>query len=453
MKTLPISLTLLLAALASTAGCETPQEGGDTQTNWLKDCTADDECGGLQCLCGRCTTSCSAAEDCSATPVASVCQPEDSQGAQAFCGDSAPLSVCLSSCSTKADCAGQQQCVGGACMPSPADSTGAAVLDFCSRWMARWCAHVEACGCGAEAAQQCELTLASTCEPDGFIGSLASAVDAGDLVFDPQAADAFLARYDEPDPLCVEDTFRDLQLDSLEVYSLAGTFLGTHELGSACTLPVGYKGGVSDCREGLCAPDDAGGGKCIALARLGEPCDASGDDDLTSTTARLCFDLRPSDGDGEYESAFDSLSCVPSAQGATTLICSRGLENGQPCNDDEACQSQRCMSTDIEIGECAPKLADGEMCSAGGDCLSGACDGATEPAQCSTPLADGMACSYDDSACDSGSCNDTDDGGGGTCGPPATAAIGEACGANYECVTETCRRGLCFADICGDYLN
>lgn len=454
MKTLSSGLALLLAGIALASGCGQSQAGGDTQTNWLKTCASDSDCAGLECVCGRCARACSAAEDCAGTPVASGCEAQDSAGALALCAGSAPSGVCLSTCTADGDCAGEQTCVGGACLPvtgAGEGSTGAAALDFCRRWVERHCAYVEECGCGAMAADRCGAEFGTICEPQGFIGSLAGAVDSGDLVFDAAAGEALLARYDEPDPSCVEETFRNLRLNSLEAYSLAGTFRGTHELGAACTLPVGYKGGISDCSEGLCAPDEAGSGRCIGLGALGDPCDASGNHNLTSATTVLCFDVRPPDSDGEYESAFDSLSCVPSTPGAATLVCSRALQDGQPCDADEACASARCSASAPNVGECAPKLDDGDVCSSSHDCSSGACDPTTQ--RCSAPLADGAACSYTDSACASGSCHDTDDGAGGTCGPAPTALIGEACSTDDQCVTGTCRTGLCFADICGDYLN
>ncbi|HEV8247059.1 MAG TPA: hypothetical protein VGP93_14880 [Polyangiaceae bacterium] len=440
-------LCLLLAASSFAFACGDSQAGGDTQTNWLKGCSQSDECGTLECVCGHCVKSCTVTADCNGTPVTTSCQPEVSSGAQALCASSAPVSVCLGSCTGRTDCAEGEDCVGGACVPGSEtmpDSSAQAVLDFCQRWMERQCKYVEDCGCGSAAGQKCREQLASACDASGFVGSLAGSVSSGDLVFDPAAADDFLARYDAPDPLCAREMFRDLELDSLEVHSYAGAFLGTHELGSACTLPVGYKGGVSDCREGLCAGSDSGAGKCIELAALGEGCSASGDENLVSSTTRLCFDLRPADSDGEYESAFDSLSCVSG-------VCARNLDSGAPCDDDEACQSGRCASVGVQMGECTPKLPDGEVCSSGGDCQSGACDYGATPSLCGPPLADGSDCSYDDAACASGSCNQTNQS-GGTCGAPPMGAIGEPCAGDYECITKTCRLEKCWADICGDYL-
>ena len=58
---------------------------------------------------------------------------------------------------------------------------------------------------------------------------------------------------------------------------------------------------------------------------------------FNSTVTRLCFDLRKSDIDGEYESAFDLLVCVASAPGR---------------NESHACATLRTDSL-AEVGLCA----------------------------------------------------------------------------------------------------
>jgi hypothetical protein len=182
---------------------------------------------------------------------------------------------------------------------------------------------------------------------------------------------------------------------------------------------------------------------------LGDACDASGDHNLIATTAWLCFDHRPADSDGEYESAFDSLSCVPGAAGKT--VCARGLANDQPCNDDEACSSGRCQSTGVHMGVCAELLADGQPCSSGGDCVSGSCP--ENPAGmpvCEPPRADGEPCSLGPE-CASGGCYGAV--GSEVCAVPLARAIGETCGSDADCATQVCRMGTCWADICRDYLE
>ena len=426
---------LLSLVLGSASGCKESHEGGDTQTNWLKACASSDECGAFECICGRCTQSCQSTDDCQGTPVTTTCQAAASDAAQTFCGDNAPpAGICMAPTSTT--------------MPVAAN-----VADFCQRFVESYCAYTESCGCGAMAADQCRTTLASTCQPGGAFDGVQQAVAAGDLKYDAAAGDALLARLEEPGTPCVKATFRNLRLTSDELYSWAGTFIGTKALGQACSLPVGYKGGFNDCAEGVCAAAGAeasGGGNCIALVRLGDACDASGDHNLKATTARLCFDARPADSDGEYESAFDSLSCVPGAAGGN--VCARELAVGQPCNNDEACSSGRCQSTGVQMGECAELLADGQPCISGGDCISGSCPSdPTAGSLCAPPRADGQPCSLS-SQCTSGGCYDTG-AGSEVCAAPLARAIGEACASDTDCATEVCRMGICWADVCGNFLE
>jgi hypothetical protein len=342
---------------------------------------------------------------------------------------------------------------------SGGSSPGPAADDFCRTFVNAFAAYLETCSCGTEAVQPYRDQAEPLCDA-GFLGGTTSAVAAEDLIFDSDAAAALLARLDEPNPLCVEELFRDLKLQAGELYSFAGTFKGTRELGSPCTLPVSYKGGISDCREGACASDGIGGGVCIALVGEGEPCDESGDHNLVSTTARLCFDdARPPDSDGEYESAFDSLSCNPTASGAATGTCVRDLANGGPCGSRSACQSGRCIGSDVpNEGVCAAKLPDGEVCMGHLDCQSGAC-GNGNPRVCGPKLENGQPCDYDDAACASGSCNDLDVS-GGVCSPAPTRALGESCSSSFDCVSAghggsrdaVCHSGICVADICANLL-
>jgi hypothetical protein len=281
---------------------------------------------------------------------------------------------------------------------------------------------------------------------DGIV----QAVDDGRLSYDESRADALFDRFDAPNPLCVEEPFRALGLDSLEVYSLAGTFTGTRGLGESCTLPVGYKGGISDCREGICAGTSEDSGVCVALVGEGEPCDESGDENLDGSAARVCFEQRPSDSDGEYESAFDRSSCVPTAGG--DRVCVIGLEAGAECDRAAACASGLCEATADGGFTCAPKRADGEVCETHRQCLSGACQPGAEPRECGPLLADGQPCEYSDGACAGGACSGDES--GGTCIAAPTVALGGACDNSSACVTNgndnpaLCQGGVCIADIC-----
>jgi glucuronoarabinoxylan endo-1,4-beta-xylanase len=105
-------LSLLLAGCDPSSG---PQTGG--QTNWLRTCQSDTECGDLQCLCGACTASCDAEADCAKLTGAS-CVPAEDAGAIALCGGCHPSTpgLCLPRCDDGA-CADGTACVAGVCSP------------------------------------------------------------------------------------------------------------------------------------------------------------------------------------------------------------------------------------------------------------------------------------------------------------------------------------------------
>lgn len=444
MKTLT-GWVLALLASCLVGACSDSERSGDTQTNWLKICKASDECGSLECVCGRCSKSCDAS-DCNDVAAEAVCFPAAHQGVQSICEGREATAMCLAGCESEAQCGRDEQCLDGACVPSDSPPVGTTddPSGFCQLWVDSFATYMESCGCGTEASAR--YRAANACDDDGFLVAAAAAVERGDLRYDAEAAAALFARLEASDPLCVEEPFRNLRLDSLEVYSLAGTFSGTHALGEPCSSPVGYKGGINDCSEGVCASDGASAGVCIALVELGQACDASGNENLLASSARLCHDRRAVDSDGEYESSFDAVSCVEG-------VCEQGLGNNAACNSDEVCASGRCSGTATEPDTtiCQPMAALGETCGSSRDCETGGCRHDLATPVCGDLLEVGLPCSYDDDSCASGHCSGEAD--GGVCVSVAPAAVGSACALDLECLSGVCRGGLCVADICGDYLD
>jgi O-glycosyl hydrolase len=115
----------VIAAGFLVAGCEpnsVPQTT-DSQTNWLKSCTYDADCGAYSCVCNVCTLPCSSDDACADAP-GSVCVAADDPGAVAVCGgSSAPGSgMCLPPCG-EGSCATGQMCVAGVCTSAPVPST------------------------------------------------------------------------------------------------------------------------------------------------------------------------------------------------------------------------------------------------------------------------------------------------------------------------------------------
>lgn len=96
---LKASRTVLWSLVAVALALACSPRGGpqvDSQTNWLKACQVDDDCGSLLCVCGSCTATCNSDQDCADLDGAS-CVASESAEAVALCGGEAPQvsGVCL----------------------------------------------------------------------------------------------------------------------------------------------------------------------------------------------------------------------------------------------------------------------------------------------------------------------------------------------------------------------
>jgi hypothetical protein len=104
-------------ALACAKLTETPNVG--TNTNWLKACDTQDECGdGKSCLCGVCTRACSGDSACGAVHEGTSCQALTASA----CGSGGAASMaCLQGCRSNAECTALQHgvCRDGLCVPAP----------------------------------------------------------------------------------------------------------------------------------------------------------------------------------------------------------------------------------------------------------------------------------------------------------------------------------------------
>jgi hypothetical protein len=109
---------LLLACQDPNRPAPTPSVGSNS--NWLRACTTDDDCGDLPaCRCGTCTADCDADRACSSFDAAR-CAFSDDPAVWATCQSSeAPLAVgiCLPRCEP-GECADGQLCVERACVPA-----------------------------------------------------------------------------------------------------------------------------------------------------------------------------------------------------------------------------------------------------------------------------------------------------------------------------------------------
>lgn len=78
--------TLLFGALALVASCNGRREITGTETHWLQSCSADSDCGDLQCHCQICTLPCTEDADCSS--VGGACGRTDEPRVEEQCGGS-----------------------------------------------------------------------------------------------------------------------------------------------------------------------------------------------------------------------------------------------------------------------------------------------------------------------------------------------------------------------------
>src|SRR5215207_9807059 len=97
-----LGVAALLTSLSLLA-CDESAQGGDTQTNWLRECQVNAECGDLECLCGRCTKPCETSE-CGSVSADALCFPATNQAVQRTCEGSEAPALCLRGCGTAGQC-------------------------------------------------------------------------------------------------------------------------------------------------------------------------------------------------------------------------------------------------------------------------------------------------------------------------------------------------------------
>jgi hypothetical protein len=422
---------LLGFGLLAAAACsnEPPSPGGDTQTNWLKTCTLDSECGELSCECGICSLPCASDAECNEAPAGVGCFAPDSAEVLAACGTGAASGVCL--------------------RPLSAAPRAPTALEFPAAFYAAYCEHVSNCACGATAVENCNALAASDTGTDGLLTRALELVDEGVVVYDPAAAGSLLERLRDPALPCGEFA-PSLGIDSYRAKSFDGVFVGTVPAGGPCEgTERKDEVGVTRCSENhRCLTGADGTSTCVPIAGLGEPCPVL-PDQLDSS----CLVRREADADGEFNSSFEDLSCIADAPGSALGTCRRDAPDGSACFNSEQCVSGRCAIDDTFTSwSCVPLVADGELCSSDADCTSKYCDSRN---LCAQPAANGVACASS-SACTSGFCDLPDGGVTGTCAEATLgtlAARGAPCADDSECASGNCEvavaGGTCLEHVCG----
>lgn len=128
MRTLVITTVALLCA--TLGGC---YPGGEpktgTQTNWLRACVSDADCGGNSCRCGTCSHSCTTDMGCGDLPGASCVAATDAATIALCDGNPPATALCLPRCTADSGCSSEQSCVAGVCR-APATATAQLVVDL-----------------------------------------------------------------------------------------------------------------------------------------------------------------------------------------------------------------------------------------------------------------------------------------------------------------------------------
>lgn len=323
--------------------------------------------------------------------------------------------------------------------PEPEQSDDSAA--FCRGFYAALCDHVELCACDAPIVANCRGVK---CDAPLFAES-GDPIARGTLIYDQEAADALFARLRDPSTSC-DGLYLDLGLDSYEAHSLGGVFRGTLGEGSSCARESSkQKPGPTECAVGLlCLPDAAGALRCTPASEPGESCTPNAAEPDSN-----CLLRQGPDSDNEFESAEDSVICVPSAGSASSGTCSTAAPNGSACEAGAACESGRCLRDSAEPGVCSQKLSSGSPCQNSTDCETNYCslNGATR--LCVPQAADGAECTAHD-ACRSGNCLLDTSASSGVCGAGRVPTpLGGSCTNASDCASRHCSQNRCAPGICG----
>jgi hypothetical protein len=352
-----------------------------TETNWLKSCSNDQECGALECECGVCTQRCDQESECSQS--GAICGAASGRAVATLCASSeSTFGLCLPSCDNT--CATGQSCMDGACVPLHAPTSG-----------------------GDSA-----LSDDTTGDSDGFESTqttTTTVLDAGgsaqETNEDPGSNSASLVGT-PGDASGVSTDASTMDADVSFIDATSGCPLDTRPLTAGCCYVDEDCADGQQCYQAACSGDVLAPGRCAA-----------------APAAPNCYSDRDC-GDGEVCQDGKLASCGtlgPDALGACIVDC-----------EFDSCHPDRCD----EVGEpcCDPLPGDGPgYCNAELVCGASGCE---EMAETTTPeeLAQ-QNCANTQGTWNAMSC------GHYVCGEaPACAAIvpGCDCGANRSFSTNGC---------------
>jgi hypothetical protein len=124
-----IYIVVIYIACVPLFGCADSGGSWDKNTNWLKNCEYDDDCGnGLSCLCHICSETCESKSDCDGLNANASCvsvKVETLASACATANTKPEGNMCLMPCLVREDCSSLRSelvCVNGSCVSSGSDA-------------------------------------------------------------------------------------------------------------------------------------------------------------------------------------------------------------------------------------------------------------------------------------------------------------------------------------------
>ncbi len=186
MKRYCFWIVISMLSFSAVCGCKSSNTSiGGGETNWLKKCTSDLDCGdGISCECGICTKSCQSSDECSDVPGAAGClvtEPLDDGTCRVAAVGESSQGICVARCETDGDCDRDKdfKCISGVCTAIIEEKTS----------------NVSDAGTiyglifpGSDAGNSYPLWLYDATDADG-LGILSENTDAGDSVTVADAID------------------------------------------------------------------------------------------------------------------------------------------------------------------------------------------------------------------------------------------------------------------------
>lgn len=331
-------IALLGALWCSACASDTPTDLNPlgTETNWLKACQSDAECGDLSCECGICTDPCTTDSQCTAP--GAKCRASDGPEVNGLCAASAQTAaLCLPTCT--ASCDADEVCLGARCVAPAGTSSDASLGDASPADTG-----TVATGSGSTASSSTSAASSTT----GSSDAAGAEVDAGGEVdaapsvsVDAGEPNACPAGLDVPQDGCC---WSDANCAGSDVCYQADCSAETPVPGRCGTPPEGSCFGDRDCASG-----EVCNGGSLAL------CGTLGPDSLGTCEPTTCeFDsCHPERCDAVGEPCCDPLPGDGPNYCNNGLTCGAGGCEDPAAEDGPLCGATQCAADEVCCDRCA----------------------------------------------------------------------------------------------------